>query len=260
MKILPYKLASKSAKLLAKHLRCKRIRPNTNTYRHASGRLVVNWGCENQRSTIPIKDYLNVPAAVRLASNKLSCFLRLYLRGVPTLDWTESRSSAQHSLDGMTAHSIYCRHELSGNSGAGIEVIKFGGEVPDAPLYTFGMDHWSEWRIHMAKKPNGEIRPILVQQKVLRDTQGSEGDGVDVRNHTGNFIFKRNNLCPPDYYRMQEVAADTITALGLHFGAIDIAYHKGQWKVIEVNTAPGLAGTTYEKYVEYFNEYNKEQG
>ena len=105
MKILPYKLASKSAKLLAKHLGCKRIRPNTNTYRHTSGRLVVNWGCENQRSTIPTKDYLNAPAAVRLASNKLSCFQRLYLRGVPTLGWSESKTYMQECLDNMTART-----------------------------------------------------------------------------------------------------------------------------------------------------------
>ena len=43
-----------------------------------------------------------------------------------------------------------------------------------------------------------------------------------------------------------------IKALGLDFGAVDIIYNEAedQHYVLEVNTAPGLEGTTLQKYTE----------
>ena len=42
-----------------------------------------------------------------------------------------------------------------------------------------------------------------------------------------------------------------IKVLGLDFGAVDIIYNKQEdkWYVLEVNTAPGIYGTTLDKYV-----------
>jgi len=50
------------------------------------------------------------------------------------------------------------------------------------------------------------------------------------------------------------VALAAVSALGLDFGAVDIIYneHENQYYVLEVNTAPGLEGTTVEKYAEAF--------
>jgi len=47
----------------------------------------------------------------------------------------------------------------------------------------------------------------------------------------------------------------SVMALGLDFGAVDIVYNENDNKayVLEINTAPGLSGTTLEKYVEVFS-------
>jgi glutathione synthase/RimK-type ligase-like ATP-grasp enzyme len=45
--------------------------------------------------------------------------------------------------------------------------------------------------------------------------------------------------------------------LGLDFGAVDIGHRIIDNKVFvfEVNTAPGIEGTTLQRYVNTFNEY-----
>ncbi|MNY63636.1 hypothetical protein D3C86_2006230 [compost metagenome] len=45
-----------------------------------------------------------------------------------------------------------------------------------------------------------------------------------------------------------------VNAIGLTFGAVDVIWneYRHQAYVLEVNTAPGLTGTTLEKYAEAF--------
>jgi glutathione synthase/RimK-type ligase-like ATP-grasp enzyme len=74
----------------------------------------------------------------------------------------------------------------------------------------------------------------------------------DVRNHGADYVFRRNNLTVPDGLDAVGVAA--LKALGLDFGAIDMAHTSSGWKVIEVNTACGLVGSTPQDYVKYFQE------
>ncbi|MNY81884.1 hypothetical protein D3C86_2236870 [compost metagenome] len=47
-----------------------------------------------------------------------------------------------------------------------------------------------------------------------------------------------------------------VNALGLDFGAADVIWndHRKQAFVLEVNTAPGLTGTTLEKYAKALKE------
>jgi glutathione synthase/RimK-type ligase-like ATP-grasp enzyme len=48
---------------------------------------------------------------------------------------------------------------------------------------------------------------------------------------------------------VQSAATEAVRCLGLDFGAVDICTDgDGQPFVLEVNTAPGLEGTTLEKY------------
>ena len=56
-----------------------------------------------------------------------------------------------------------------------------------------------------------------------------------------------------DHVRAQSVAA--VRSLGLDFGAVDVVERQNKAYVLEVNTAPGLVGTTLEKYVDAIREY-----
>jgi hypothetical protein len=66
-------------------------------------------------------------------------------------------------------------------------------------------------------------------------------------------VFARTDIM--DSPEVRELAARAVSALGLDFGAVDIAYCEGLPYVLEVNTAPGLHGTTLVKYVNAFRRY-----
>jgi hypothetical protein len=152
----------------------------------------------------------------------------------------------------MEASNIYCRHLLSSNSGKGIEVVEFGETVPEAPLYTKGLHNWTEWRFHVGRTSSG-IKQIALQQKVKRGTNGSSGSDL-IRNHDSDYIFKRYGLDCPEQEDGLRVAGEAISSIGLDFAGIDMAHTSEGWKVIEINTAPGLTGSTITDYVNYFKE------
>jgi len=58
---------------------------------------------------------------------------------------------------------------------------------------------------------------------------------------------------PPEDIFLQSTLA--VNCLGLDFGAVDIIYNqkKDVSFVLEVNTAPGLEGSTLNEYVKEFN-------
>jgi glutathione synthase/RimK-type ligase-like ATP-grasp enzyme len=69
-----------------------------------------------------------------------------------------------------------------------------------------------------------------------------------VRNTANGFVFQRNGIVPPAGIR--DLAISAVASLQLDFGAVDIIYNGAQDKcfVLEVNTAPGLEGSTIIKY------------
>jgi hypothetical protein len=100
---------------------------------------------------------------------------------------------------------------------------------------------------------------------VIDVTRKIRRPGVDdtnrpfIWNHDNDFIFVRNGICartiPNELISRAQQAVDD---LGLQFGAVDIVVEKGgpinraRCYVLEVNTSPGMEGTTLERYVEFF--------
>lgn len=250
--ILPYARTSKSAKSLAKALNCRRIAIKRRTYRHRSSTRVINWGSQRNNWRIPEESFINKPSAIARASNKLSCFRALGEQDVPTLEWTTSQEEARDLV--REGRTMYARQQLSGHSGQGIIVINGGDQdVPQAPLYTVGLHTWTEWRIHLGILPNGQPHVILIQQKIKEGMSRANSGSDPVRNHKAGYKFRQQDLSPPE--GLEEVASAALLSLGLDFGAIDMAHTEEGWKVIEVNTACGLDGTTHEKYAAFFTEY-----
>jgi D-alanine-D-alanine ligase-like ATP-grasp enzyme len=75
-----------------------------------------------------------------------------------------------------------------------------------------------------------------------------------IRSHANGWIFARNNTVIPDI--CYEYAIQAAQGLGIHHGAIDVIWDKKRERamVLEVNTAPGLMGTSLTKYVDFFVE------
>ena len=81
------------------------------------------------------------------------------------------------------------------------------------------------------------------------------GPNTGIRNHSNGYIYARVNVDVPPLLLSSSLSA--VNLLGLDFGAVDVGYRERDGKVFvfEVNTAPGLVGTTLDKYANAFKEY-----
>lgn len=239
--VWPYKLGSRSAAALAQRLICKRISGDkrVRSYSH-----VLNWGSGNdveilQQRTLRI---LNNPEAVNKAKNKLTTLIVLSQAGVSVPEWTSERHVANSWRDEDTV--VYARTMLESHSGRGIVIVKAEDNIVHAPLYVKGITRVHEYRVHVG---SGAI--IDFAKKRRRDG-GNHNEFI--KNLDNGWVFCRDNVSLPSEVVYQAVKA--VEALGLDFGAVDVLYREASNKayVLEVNTAPGLEGTTLERYVEYF--------
>jgi len=245
--LFPYKDGSASAKALATALGIKRIKREGSHYKAKVGKTVINWGC----SEIPMSimshpaQVVNNPGLVKAVTNKLTFFQMMEPELV--VPWTEDGAEvAQWLREGKT---VVARTILNGHSGAGISILQGADEIIEAPLYTLYVPKKHEYRVHCWA---GGV--FDVQQKKRKADVADNDVDWRVRNLAGGFIYARDDLNVPQCVR--DVALKVFQATGLDFGAVDIIYNEKNDRAyaLEINTAPGLSGTTLDKYVEMFRE------
>ena len=248
--IYPYKFGSESARNLAHRMQLRRVRAN-GEFRGNFGGVVLNWGSSSygawhERFTQKGGVYINSPDAVSIAADKLKYFQHLkdsMVERAYYLPWfsTDKAEAADMMVDNMT---IVERHMLRAHSGRGIRLVgpEHESELHDAPLYVQYVKKTSEYRVHVI---NGRV--VDVAQKRVR--AGSEGNNFQVRNHANGWVFAREGVDIPEDGKMAAIQA--VGDLSLDFGAVDMLHnsHYNLWCPIEVNTAPGLVGTTLDNYV-----------
>lgn len=251
-KIYPYKMSSTSAKYLAQGLDCKRIRQE-GTYVPRRTHKIINWGNSHippWMSRISSENILNSPAYTQIASNKLHTFQHLTDYNISLPDWTQRIETATQWIN--DGYMVYCRKSLTGNSGQGIVLAQTRNELVPAPLYTKYTKCKHEFRVHVM---NGEV--IDYVQKKKRNALTAEEEQLFnpfIKSHSYGWIFAREEISLPS--PVIDVALASIRALNLDFGAVDIGFKVNENKafVYEVNTAPGLTGTTLDKYIHSFKE------
>lgn len=246
--LYPYKDGSASAKALATALGIKRIKREGSKFKWYDDRTIINWGCSEIPSHNSLCGIINEPQLVALVTDKLS-FFRQFLE---TNDWTVPYTTDQNVVGEWLANgkTVVARTILTGHSGAGITLLN--GEhayIPDAPLYTLYIPKKDEYRVHVST--NGVFD---IQQKKRKTDVADEDVDWKIRNLAGGFVYAREGLTVPDCVR--DVAVEVFNQTGLDFGAVDIIYNEQQNKAyaLEINTAPGLTGTTLEKYTEMLRE------
>lgn len=247
IRFYPYKMGSRGVSQLAEAVRGNGVRafkvyPNRG-YQPRANHLIINWGnSAHPRWLGRYTRIINKPDAVSVAGNKLEAFRVMQRAGVQVPDFTTRWGEADDWMQ-QDNHTIVVRRILRGHSGAGITVVKPNTvDLPEAPLYVKYMKKKSEYRVHVFQ---GEV--IDIQQKRKRRENG-EVD-YQVRNHHNGWVFCRDNIdIPHSSVREQAIAA--VAALGLDFGAVDVIWnaHYEVATVLEVNTAPGLEGTTLTNY------------
>lgn len=241
--VYPYRSGSKSARRLAEALGAKRIKLLNSKFKESPSKVVLNWGS----SSCPY-ECLNDSSAVSVASDKLLSLKQLSLSGVSVPEWTTDRQIASGWI--TEGHTVVCRGKLNGSSGEGITLVSDPlCELPFVPLYTKYTKKKDEYRVHVF-----DGRVIDVQRKMRKkDIPDNEVDWK-VRNLAGGFIFGREGVDPSD--KVLETSVSAVNSLGLLFGAVDIGDHTEEGsRVYEVNTAPGLEGSTVDSYVKAIREY-----
>jgi len=261
MLIHSYKFGSGSARALGGALGAKRIKHNNSTFIGRARKTVINWGCSALPEEVLKCNIINSPASVGLVSNKLKFFRELernnnelLLLNEPVVlqsypEFTTRKVDAQAWLD--DGKTVVERHKLTGNSGEGIVICEPDGELGDAKLYTKYVPKRDEYRVHVFQ---GEV--LDTQRKARVADVPDDEVNWKVRNMANGFIFARNEGHDiPALVLSQAVLA--VETCGLDFGAVDVVYNEreGMAYVLEVNTAPGLSGTTLDKYTEAFNAY-----
>lgn len=246
IRIYSYHQFSQGSKSLADAMGIKRLKKENSKFTPGRGDVIINWGSGILPDRLQVAEakILNNPADVRRVTNKSTAFQSFDGRcRVPP--YTTSLATAQVWLN--EGKSVFARTILNGHSGAGIEVM-----YPDHPdtwqiraqLYTQYVPKKEEYRVHIV---DGAV--IDVQRKGL--PQGLPRDNINwmIRNLANGFIFVRNDgkVVPGDVFTQALAAMD---GSGLHFGAVDVIWNEkqGQAYVLEINTAPGLVGTTVENY------------
>jgi len=247
MIIYPYKPGSNSGRDLAQALGVKRISHHNSRFRGRPDKIVVNWGASRVPEEVGKCRIINQPEAVKKASDKLEFFKNADCR--KPMWFTDWEDACTYSEDNDC--TIVVRHVLNGHSGEGIELVERGEYMPeDAPLYTEYVPKKHEYRVHVF---SGQV--IDVQRKARKRDVADEDVNWKIRNNANGFVFARNGDAlgdvPDDVLRQATSAAQS---LGLDFGAADVIFNEraSLAYVLEVNTAPGLVGTTLENYTEAF--------
>lgn len=254
----PYKMHSSSSKLLAREFGAERVRVD-GKFMNNFKRPIINWG----NSILPEwmcrwndQVILNHPKYVAKAANKLSAFILFKAAGVKHPVWTTNKQEMKQWME--EGFNVIARKTLTGKGGEGIEYLYSSGldkEVnylivcPDAPLYTKYFKKKHEFRVHIV---NGTVIDF-VQKKVRQGVKPN----YHVRSYGNGWVFAREGVILPDCVKEESIKA--VAALGLTFGAVDVGYNEllNEACVFEVNTAPGIEGTTVQKYKEAFEEMLK---
>ena len=261
-KLVAYKPGSESAKALADKLNIKRLKEEGSVWKGKGTDYLINWGRSTEHNGFNSNAIiLNKPENIALASHKVKSFVALNaaIADGKALKVPENTVNSAVAYDWLLKGTdVVVRNVVQGHSGAGIVILKAADslkyvngdeEMPRAPLYTAYVRKAQEYRIHVM---NDEV--FFVQRKARKLDVPDEQVNWQVRNLDGGFIYAHENVEVDDLAKQYAISA--VAALGLHFGAVDILQTKrGNFFVLEVNTACGLAGTTLDKYAEAFNKH-----
>lgn len=267
-----YNQYSKSAKALQEKFK---ETPNWRTYKYSKSSfnyspfmpngaikkaLLVYWGTSGHASSALAHQREINEASTNRALNMYTYTMtnkRGFLQSiqqddsVPIIPFTTSQDRAINWMS--EGKAIVARTKLDSHSAEGLHIIKTANDWVNAPLYTLYKKKAEEYRLHIFKfSPD-----IIIQQKRLRQGTERTDKTFEVRNVHNGWVYCRENVnCPQAVIdaakRLRESQYFT-----LDFGAVDIIYNKAEDKayILEVNTAPGLAGTTVSDYFNVFSKY-----
>ena len=273
VRLLPYNMASVGCKNLSAYSGFPRLRKENSAYKYRDGDLIINWGCSNRPPHIPDDALVfNKFESVATAVDKLETFAVLEEAGISIPEWTSDKATVFNWI--IEGDDVVVRYTVNGHGGEGIDLLlqehfigltgdEIFDSIPRAPLYTKYVPKKKEYRVHVFKH-----QLVDLTRKALGPDMRPNDANWKIRNHDNGFIFVRFTDKVDAWGRRVEekemapncvilAASSAVEALGLDFGAVDVIYHKKRDKayVLEVNTAPGIEGTTVENYTKIISRY-----
>jgi hypothetical protein len=242
-------LADVVALLKERGHQAKRTKLSGSRYRGSESHTIINWGATSKGNLTRAVPIFNRPECVGLAVSKLQTMKRLSSSGMGQYipKWTDSLTEATRWFTEGSSDKVYCRTLTRSSQGRGIVIAHSIEELVGAPLFTSYVPSDREIRVHVFQ---GVVIDFAQKKKMSserREAEGIESVNDDVRSHENGWVFAREGISINDI--VKQVAIQSVSALGLDFGAVDIIITpQGVPKVLEINTAPGLEGTTLESY------------
>lgn len=202
--------------------------------------IILVWGSSQVPGFASTGGHINTPDRVAIAGNKLKTFQLLQEAGVSIPRFTSNIEEARVLA---AKGKVLCRRLLSASGGKGITLASSPEELVDAPLYVKYQPKQAEFRVHVFKNQ------VIDTQEKRKRTDATEFNQY-IRNHANGWNFCREGIEPNQ--DRNNLAIQAVQALQLDFGAVDIIYNRksNTFYVLEVNTAPGLEGTTIQKYAD----------
>jgi glutathione synthase/RimK-type ligase-like ATP-grasp enzyme len=257
--IYPYKSGSSSVAALSQATGYKVIRRDQDKSKYVGrpDKRVINWGATAlPPNVLSSGEILNHPERVSRVSNKLNFFSDMASDNtgrdfIPPFTTNRREAKSWFSSEKRPASMVFARTKLNGHSGEGIVKLlpedfdEQAGKLPDSTLYVKYIPKRHEFRVHVFRG-----NAFLIQQKMRRNDHPLDDTDFKIRSYNNGFIFARNDIRVPDCVVAAAYAAFNIS--GLDFGAVDVIFNSrhDEAYVLEINTAPGLQGSTVEDYKE----------
>ena len=220
-----------------------RVYPDRN-YRPKPNDLVINWGCSHEPSWKNPLQYnysiINHWDNIQNAVDKIKSFARFKAVGVTCPDVTVASEKAKLWLS--QGLMVVGRKSVMGRAGHGIVLMKTPVEFEECPLYTVYKPKKKEFRVHVFGDK------IIDYQQKRKKKNWNQTSNSQIRTHDNGWVFCREGIFLPDDSRTESIKA--VKALGLVFGGVDVIWNEKENKsyILEVNSAPGIEGTTIRKY------------
>lgn len=159
---------------------------------------------------------------------------------VPSVSYTTSKEVASSWLE--SGETLLARNLLRSSEGKGITIYAPGETLHPAPVYTIYRKKKREFRVHVYQD---EVVAVLEKRR----KKGAYNGESKIRNTANGYVFCRENVTEPEGIRELALKASKVT--DSHFKGVDIGYNEklNQLFVIEVNSAPGMEGSTINDYV-----------
>lgn len=206
------------------------------------GTTLIRWGTT---TVLPgeREKTVNGASAISVSANKIRTFRALEEAGLPVPEWTRD-----HEVAGtwLREGSVVFSREPYGQGGRDIIVHhpNNGSHVSPASFYSRAVDVAREYRLHVV---SGDV--IRTQGRYLDHPEDS-GDGL-VRSHANGWRFRAPSLRLHGGRNL--LAIEAVAAVGLDFGAVDLAVlDDGGAVIFEVNAAPGCSPLTLSTYAGSF--------